>query len=98
MVLDEVPMREWVLSLPRWARFLLARNAQLITRTLDLALRTILTMQRRRGRRAHAKSPRTGAVTLRAALRRCTQPQRALPLPRSGRRFYRRETRHPFRR
>src|SRR4051812_12268849 len=62
-VLPRVPMRQWVLSLPRWARFLLARDPQLITRTLDLALRTIFTMQRRRGRRAHAKSPRTGAVT-----------------------------------
>src|SRR3954470_11677666 len=63
MVLDEVPMREWVLSLPRWARFLLARDAQLITRTLDLALRTIFTMQRRRAagltrnRRERAQSP-----------------------------------------
>src|SRR3954466_6410566 len=62
-VLPRVPMRQWVLSLPRWARFLLARDPQLITRTLDLALRTIFTMQRRRGRRAHAKAPRTGAVT-----------------------------------
>src|SRR5947209_15517546 len=62
-VLPPAPMRQWVLSLPRWARFLLARDPQLITRTLDLALRTIFTMQRRRGRRAHAKSPRTGAVT-----------------------------------
>jgi Putative transposase len=56
-------MRQWVLSLPRWARFLLARDPKLITRTLDLALRTIFTVQRRRGRRADAKAPRTGAVT-----------------------------------
>src|SRR3954463_12598535 len=63
MVLDEVPMREWVLSLPRWARFLLARDPQLITRTLDLALRTIFMVQRRRARRAGAAAPRTGAVT-----------------------------------
>jgi len=34
-----------------------------ITRTLDLALRTIFTMQRRRGRRAGAQAPRTGAIT-----------------------------------
>jgi len=25
-VLPHVPMRQWVLSLPRWARFLLARD------------------------------------------------------------------------
>jgi hypothetical protein len=62
-VLPRVPMRQWVLSLPRWARFLLARDPQLITRTLDLALRTIFTVQRRRGRRAGAAAPRTGAVT-----------------------------------
>jgi len=62
-VLPRAPMRQWVLSLPRWARFLLARDPKLITRTLDLALRTIFTVQRRRGGRADAKAPRTGAVT-----------------------------------
>src|SRR5882762_4061213 len=36
-VLPCVPMRQWVLSLPRWARFLLARDPALITRTLHLA-------------------------------------------------------------
>jgi len=29
------------LSLPRWARFLLARDPMLIARSLDIALRTI---------------------------------------------------------
>ncbi|TMB35759.1 MAG: transposase, partial [Deltaproteobacteria bacterium] len=62
-VLPRAPMRQWVLSLPRWARFLLAHDPKLITRTLDLALRTIFKFQRRRGRRADAKAPRTGAVT-----------------------------------
>jgi hypothetical protein len=56
-VLPRVPMRQWVLSLPRWARFLLVRDPQLITRTLALALRTIFTVQCRRGRRADAKAP-----------------------------------------
>ena len=28
-VLPYAPMRQWVLSLPRWARFLLARDAAL---------------------------------------------------------------------
>jgi len=41
-VLPCVPMRQWVLSLRRWARFLLARDPALITRTLHLALRGIL--------------------------------------------------------
>jgi hypothetical protein len=34
-------MRQWVLSLPRWARFLLARDPKLITCTLQLAMRSI---------------------------------------------------------
>jgi hypothetical protein len=55
--------RQWVLSLPRWARFLLARDPQLITRTLDIALRAIFAHQRLRARRAGALAPRTGAVT-----------------------------------
>ena len=62
-VLPYVPMRQWVLSLPRWARFLLARDPRLITRALDIALRTIFSLQRRRVRRAGARAPRTGAVT-----------------------------------
>ena len=62
-VLPHVPMRQWVLSLPRWARFLLARDPLLITRTLDLALRAIFTFQRWLARRAGASMPRTGAVT-----------------------------------
>src|SRR5919201_3788606 len=62
-VLPHVPMRQWVLSLPRWARFLLARDPLLITRALDLALRAIFNLQRRRARRAGARAPRTGAVT-----------------------------------
>jgi hypothetical protein len=56
-------MRQWVLSLPRWARFLLARDPQLITRALDIALRAIFSLQRRRARRTGARAARTGAVT-----------------------------------
>jgi hypothetical protein len=62
-VIPHVPVRQWVLSLPRWARFLLARDPQLITRTLDIALRAIFAHQRLRARRAGALAPRTGAVT-----------------------------------
>src|SRR5712671_6194660 len=58
-----VAVRQWVLSLPRWARFLLARDPQLITRTLDVALRAIFAHQRLRARRAGALAPRVGAVT-----------------------------------
>src|SRR5207302_5093065 len=50
-VLPHVPMRQWVLSLQRWARFLLARDPLLLTRALDIALRAIFSLQRRRARR-----------------------------------------------
>jgi hypothetical protein len=62
-VIPRVPVRQWVLSLPRWARFLLARDPLLITRTLDIALRAIFAHQRRLARRAGALAPRTGAIT-----------------------------------
>lgn len=62
-VIPQVPVRQWVLSLPRWARFLLARDPELITRTLDIALRAIFVWQRRRARQAGAAGPRAGAVT-----------------------------------
>ena len=56
-------MRQWVLSLPRWARFLLARDPMLITASLDITLRTIFARQRRLVRRAGARAPRSGAIT-----------------------------------
>ena len=62
-VLPEVPVRQWVLSLPRWARFLLARDPLLITRTLERTLREIFKSHRRRARRAGMRCPRTGAIT-----------------------------------
>jgi Putative transposase/Transposase zinc-binding domain len=62
-VLPRVPMRQWVLSLPRWARFLLARDPKLITRTLQLALRCIFARQRLRARRQGVSGARAGAVT-----------------------------------
>jgi hypothetical protein len=36
-----------VLSLPRWPRFLLARDPMLITRSPDITLRSIFAHQRR---------------------------------------------------
>src|SRR5437660_10456392 len=62
-VIPQVPVRQWVLSLSRWARFLPARDPQLITRTLDVALRAIFAHQRLRARHAGALAPRVGAVT-----------------------------------
>ena len=62
-VIPRVPVRQWVLSLPRWARFLLARDPALITRTLDLCLREIFNSHRRRARRAGARASRPGAIS-----------------------------------
>lgn len=69
-VIPQVPVRQWVLSLPRWARFLLARDPMLITRSLEIALRTIFAPpaparpSRRSARAAH------GCDHLRSALKR----------------------------
>ncbi len=62
-VIPRVPVRQWVLSLPRWARFLLARDPALITRTLDICLREIFNSHRRRARSAGARAARPGAIT-----------------------------------
>ena len=62
-VLPRAPVRQWVLSLPRWARWLLARDPSLITRTLDVVLREIFKSLRRRARRAGVRSPQAGAIT-----------------------------------
>ena len=62
-VVPHVPIRQWVLSLPRWARFLLARDPRLITRALRLALAEIFKLHRRRARKAGATGPRPGAIT-----------------------------------
>ena len=58
-VIPRVPVRQWVLSLPRWARFLLARDPALASRALAVTLRAIfLGYRRREGRRG-----RCGAIT-----------------------------------
>ena len=62
-VVPSVPVRQWVLSLPRWARFLLARDPLLITRTLDRSLRAIFNSLRRRARKAGFRCPQVGAIT-----------------------------------
>src|SRR5207244_68488 len=61
-VLPHVPVRQWVLSLPRWARWQLARNPRLATRTLEVALRSIFASLRKRARRMGVRAPRAGAV------------------------------------
>ncbi len=58
-VFPRVPVRQWVLSLPSWARFLLARDPLLINR----ALREIFKLHRQRARRDGVRASRAGAVT-----------------------------------
>ena len=46
-VFPQVPVRQWVLSLPRWARWLLARDPALASRALAITLRAIFGHYRR---------------------------------------------------
>ena len=55
-VIPHVPVRQWVLSLPRWARWLLARDGALASQALAITLRQIF---RHHGRAAG----RCGAIT-----------------------------------
>jgi len=62
-VLPAVPYRQWVLSLPRQVRFLLARDTDLLTRVLGVFLRKVFAWQRRRARAHGIDDPQCGAVT-----------------------------------
>jgi len=62
-VFPRVPVRQWVLSLPRWARWLLARDGKLATLALNVVLRSIFANLRQRARRVGVRGARTGAVT-----------------------------------
>ena len=62
-VFPRVPVRQWVLSLPRWARFLLARDPLLITRALDRTLCEVFKRHRRRALENGVRDSQTGAVT-----------------------------------
>ena len=62
-VLPHAPVRQWVLSLPRRARWLLARDPQLLSRALDIALRAIFRSYRKRARRLGLRDAKCGAIT-----------------------------------
>ncbi len=62
-VFPRVPVRQWVLSFPRWLRFLAARDPRLASRLLDVFTRTLFAWQRRWARRLGVADPRTGGVT-----------------------------------
>ena len=58
-----VPVRQWVLSLPFWARLLVARTPLLLTRTLGRALREIFRSLGRRAEERGVQAGRPGAIT-----------------------------------
>lgn len=63
-VLPSVPVRQWVFTLPKRLRFLLAWRPTLISLALRLFLRALFSWQRRCARRQGVKDPLCGAVTM----------------------------------
>jgi len=63
-VFPVVPVRQWVLSLPRTLRFRAARESSVASRLLDIFTRAVFAWQRRAARRTGVVDPRTGGVTL----------------------------------
>lgn len=62
-VLPDVPIRQWVLSLPYRIRYLLAYDAALCTDVLGVFLHTLFDWQRRRARTQGIRAGQSGAVT-----------------------------------
>lgn len=62
-VLPHVPYRQWVLSLSRRVRFLLARDSELLGWVVTRFLTKVFAWQRRRARRLGLIDPHCGAVT-----------------------------------
>jgi hypothetical protein len=63
-VLPLAPYRQWTLSLPHDIRLLVIRNPDLLSRVLQLFLRTVFAYQRRRARQDGINNPMPGAVTM----------------------------------
>ena len=62
-VFPEVPLRQWVCTMPKRLRFLLAWKPKLISLALTLFLRALFAWQRRCARKQGIKGPLCGAVT-----------------------------------
>jgi hypothetical protein len=63
-VFPDVPVRQWVLSLPHRLRYLLAWDHDLCRAVSGVAVQTVLGFLRRRARRAHVGDGRSGAVVI----------------------------------
>lgn len=62
-VIPNVPTRQWVLSLPRRLRFLLAYKPALITQVLSIFVRAVFAYQRLHARRLGIVDGKPGAIT-----------------------------------
>lgn len=62
-VFPAVPVRQWVLSLPRGLRFQAARHPAVAARLLDLFTRAVFAWLRRKGRALGVDDPRTAGCT-----------------------------------
>ena len=63
-VFPDVPVRQWVLSLPHRLRYVLAWDHELCRAVTGVALRTVLGFLRRRARRDGIPDGRSGAVAI----------------------------------
>lgn len=62
-VFPRVPVRQWVLSIPRQLRYVLARDAKLLTAALRVFVSEVFRSQRRRGGIRRARDGACGGVT-----------------------------------
>ena len=92
-VLPTAPYRQWVLSLPRQVRFLLARDRELLSQVVGTFLRKVFAWQRRRAR-ARNRRPAHRRRHVRAAVRLAAQPQLSRACSPSRRRIRDRPRRH----
>ena len=61
---QNIPVRQWVLALPKWIRFKLAYQPKLVTQVLQIFLCAIFSWQRLCARRSGIADGKPGAVTV----------------------------------
>ena len=62
-VFPEVPVRQWVLSLPHAVRYRLAYDSSTIGKVLQIFIRALFASLRRRAREAGIEQAQCGAIT-----------------------------------
>jgi hypothetical protein len=68
-VLPHLPYRQWVFTLPRPVRFLMARDKNVLSQVLSIFMRTLFSFVRRAAKKDSFENVLPGAITLVAALR-----------------------------